>query len=423
MGTRTHSGTCVAVAAAVAVDRRKLPTPEQRVAQLDARRALKMARSTHAYVRGSTQQFYEWLASASAAALPEGPPLWICGDCHVGNVGPVGRLDGNPVLELRDLDQTAIGNPAHDLVRLGLSLAMAARSSALPGVTTARMTEDLVAGYETAFAGLTAATVAPPDELPRPIRIVMKTALKRTWKQLFEAELEPGRKRLALGRRFWPLSDAERAALDEQVRSPVIHRLVTQLVPRTETGGAQIELVDAAYWVKGCSSLGLWRASVLVEVDRDSKKPALCLLDFKEAIDTVTPHVGDDTPADPAERVVIGARHLSPTLGQRMVAVHMLGRSLFVRELMPQDLKLEIETLSDDDARGVALYLGNLLGRAHGRQLDEHTQRLWRGELMAHRSKSLDAPSWLWSALLELIAIHERAYLEHCRVYALDRAA
>jgi len=31
--------------------------------------------------------------------------------------------------EIRDLDQTVIGNPAHDLVRLALSLSMAARSS------------------------------------------------------------------------------------------------------------------------------------------------------------------------------------------------------------------------------------------------------------------------------------------------------
>ena len=45
-----------------------------------------------------------------------------------------------------------IGNPAHDLIRLGLSLAMAARGSDLPGVTTARMVERMIEGYETAFA-------------------------------------------------------------------------------------------------------------------------------------------------------------------------------------------------------------------------------------------------------------------------------
>jgi len=38
-------------------------------------------------------------------------------------------------------------------------------------------------------------------------------------------------------------------------------------------------------------------------------------------------------------------------------------------------------------------------------------------------SKSLDAPSWLWSSVVELMASHESAYLEHCRRYALSADA
>jgi uncharacterized protein (DUF2252 family) len=41
-------------------------------------------------------------------------------------------------------------------------------------------------------------------------------------------------------------------------------------------------------------------------------------------------------------------------------------------------------------------------------------------------SKRLNAPSWLWSSVVELTAAHEAAYLEHYREYALvnrDRAA
>jgi len=26
--------------------------------------------------------------------MPEGPPVWICGDCHVGNLGPVANVKG-----------------------------------------------------------------------------------------------------------------------------------------------------------------------------------------------------------------------------------------------------------------------------------------------------------------------------------------
>jgi hypothetical protein len=34
-------------------------------------------------------------------------------------------------------------------------------------------------------------------------------------------------------------------------------------------------------------------------------------------------------------------------------------------------------------------------------------------------TRNLDAPTWLWSSVVDLIGIHERAYLEHCRRYAL----
>jgi uncharacterized protein (DUF2252 family) len=122
--------------------------PQDRRAVLSQRRGLKMARSAHAYVRGITLQFYEWLASATGKLLPQGPPVWICGDCHLGNLGPVADAHGRVKIAIRDLDQTVIGNPAHDLIRLGLSLATAIRGSDLPGLTTALMLEQMVEGYE-----------------------------------------------------------------------------------------------------------------------------------------------------------------------------------------------------------------------------------------------------------------------------------
>lgn len=43
------------------------------------------------------------------------------------NLGPVANAEGEIDIQIRDLDQAVIGNPAHDLVRLALSLATAAR--------------------------------------------------------------------------------------------------------------------------------------------------------------------------------------------------------------------------------------------------------------------------------------------------------
>ncbi len=65
------------------------------------------------------------MAKVFRIEVPTGPALWICGDRHVGNLGPVADRKGRVDVQIRDLDQTVIGNPVHDLIRLGLSLAMA----------------------------------------------------------------------------------------------------------------------------------------------------------------------------------------------------------------------------------------------------------------------------------------------------------
>jgi len=127
-------------------------TQATRQSILRARRNLKMARSAHAYVRGNTVKFYEWLQTANGRAIPSGPLVWICGDCHVGNLGPLADVKGRVEIAIRDLDQTVVGNPAHDLIRLGLSLATAARGSDLPGVTTALAMEQMIEGYQEALS-------------------------------------------------------------------------------------------------------------------------------------------------------------------------------------------------------------------------------------------------------------------------------
>ena len=68
--------------------------PALRAKALSAERDRKMAESAHAYVRGSTARFYEWLDECGQISIPEGPDSWICGDCHVGNLGPVASADG-----------------------------------------------------------------------------------------------------------------------------------------------------------------------------------------------------------------------------------------------------------------------------------------------------------------------------------------
>ncbi len=93
-----------------------------------------------------------------------------------------------------------------------------------------------------------------------------------------------------------------------------------------------------------------------------------------------------------------------------------------MRELRPQDLKLEIDAIEIDEAVKAAGYLAAVVGKAHSRQMDYATRDSWRAELNCNRTRTLDAPTWLWRSVVELLALHERAYLEHCRRYALAAA-
>ncbi|WP_158811954.1 DUF2252 family protein [Beijerinckia sp. L45] len=384
---------------------------------LESTRTTKMARSAHAFVRGNTVQFYEWLEGLDRGTLPEGPAVWICGDCHVGNLGPLASAEGRVDIQIRDLDQTVIGNPAHDIIRLGVSLASAARGSDLPGVTTALMLEEMMRGYALGLAD-------PGDDgaVPEPdvVSFVRREALGRSWRHLARERLENVKPTIPLGKKFWALSPDERAAIKDLFQQPAVKTMVLSLNGRPED--SKLELLDAAYWMKGCSSLGKLRYAALVKIN-GNRKGKLALVDLKEAVPAAAPAApGVVMPTHFGERVVAGAKALSPNLGERMMAADFLDRPVVLRELMPEDLKLEIEQFSREQAVKAARYLAFVVGSAHGRQMDDATRATWRRDLAHRRPGNLDAPSWLWSSVIELLIRHEQGYLEHCRRYALRAA-
>jgi uncharacterized protein (DUF2252 family) len=396
------------------------PTPANRLRVLEDRRTLKMAGSAHAYVRGSTVQFYRWLEEGGLKSVPKGPSIWICGDCHAGNLGPLAAADGKIHVQIRDVDQTVIGNPNHDLIRLALSLASAARGSDLPGVTTAHMLEQMMIGYQRALKGSKAQNVIESSR-PDCIKVVMRRAVSRTWKHLARERLRDVKPNIPKGERFWPLAKEESSAIARLFDRNDVRQLVTSL--KSRPNDSTIEVLDAAYWMKGCSSLGRLRFAVLLNVSQGkSKDDEFCLIDIKEASPAAAPRARNAAmPKDNGQRVVQGAKHLSPALGDRMMAAKMLTRSVVLRELMPQDLKLEIDRLSHEEAVNSARYLAEIVGKAHARQMDAATRKEFSATFKVRKSAPLDAPSWLWSSVVELASAHEAAYLEHCRRYALTK--
>ena len=226
---------------------------------------------------------------------------------------------------------------------------------------------------------------------------------------------------LPMGKKFWAVTPEERAGLVHLFGQEPVRALVTGFQGRESSDA--VTMVDAAYWIKGCSSLGRLRYAAMLRVG-EGKGSALCLVDLKEGVAAAAPRAeGVAMPRDNAVRVVTGAKALSPNLGDRMIAARLLDTGVVLRELMPQDLKIEVERLTREEAVALAAYLATVVGRAHGRQMDKATRDSWRSELAKARTTALDAPSWLWSNVVELISIHEAAYLDHCRRFALAEPA
>jgi uncharacterized protein (DUF2252 family) len=71
--------------------------------------------------------------------------------------------------------------------------------------------------------------------------------------------------------------------------------------------------------------------------------------------------------------------------------------------------RAELERLGVSDAMKAASFLAGVVGKAHARQMDVATRKSWSNELNRHRSKSLEAPSWLWTSVVALVGAHEIA--------------
>jgi uncharacterized protein (DUF2252 family) len=204
----------------------------------------------------------------------------------------------------------------------------------------------------------------------------MKEAVRRSWKHLAVERLEDTAPTIPLGKRFWPLSRNEAAEISALFENGAISQLATSMRGRRDNG--RVSVLDAAYWVKGCSSLGRLRSAVLLDVDGGViEGDDLCLIDIKEGLKAAAPRYGNvSMPKDNSARVVEGARQLSPFLGERVRAERLQGRPVVIRELLPQDIKLEVEQLGQAEARDVARSLAMVVGKAHGRQMDTSAQRM-----------------------------------------------
>ncbi|MGZ3450864.1 MAG: DUF2252 family protein [Polyangiales bacterium] len=400
-----------------------VPSPKNRATCLAELKSRKMASDPHAFVRARADLFYE--AMVKVRGVPKGPAIWIGGDCHSENVGAVATAHGTASLDLNDLDETVVGYPAHDVLRLALDVAIAARSQGVRGADTLATIAGALDGYCLALHRRSPSTPVALDEAPPRLRKLLRDTGHETRSALLDHRVprdSKGIRRFDYGPRYFPLSLEEKKAASQLVARPEVRTLIASMTD--EAPDTPIEIVDSAFRVAGTGSLGGFRVAVLVHVGKRKRElddEKLRLIDLKQARPSHATRRGKVTPPDDAERVVRGARALVPALGERMLAASLLGKRVVVRELMPQEHKVSLEGLDPGEGREIARYLGEVLGRAHGRQLDAEAAEEWAREVGKKRTRPVP-PKWLFEALLSLVSIHEVEYLRHCAAAPLREA-
>jgi len=98
---------------------------------------------------------------------------------------------------------------------------------------------------------------------------------------LAQERLDTVKPTIPLGKRFWTLTPAERKALSQMFGSDMVRPTLTSLRGRAKDD--PIELLDGAYWMKGCSSLGRLRYAAILRIGH-GKNSTLCLVDVKEGV-------------------------------------------------------------------------------------------------------------------------------------------
>jgi uncharacterized protein (DUF2252 family) len=370
------------------------------------RKVARMAVSPLRYLRGTAPLFYELLSEHPE--LSEGPAGegWLCGDAHLENFGVYrterGTAKSNSdtstpdpaVFDINDFDEAFVGPFRFDVLRLTTSLILGGRELGASGGQSLALSVRLLDAYVgAAFDGL-----APPT-VPAPVRRLLDKVAQRSQRDLLDRRttVVAGARHFVLGERYRELSPDVRRAATEAFAA-YVQKLDTRF-PKE-----RFEVLDMAFRVAGTGSLGTLRVAVLTRGKGGTD--GAWIFDMKQESAPSAAALIEPPPSEPAERVhagVVACLEHPP----RMVGTTKLdGASLFVRRLAPQEDKLDLSRLKEEDLEALAEYLGFLLGRAHRRGKTKLPSEPW---------STKDRRTLLDRAIV-ISGIHEASYLAMCRL-------
>jgi uncharacterized protein (DUF2252 family) len=359
-----------------------IETSRHRISSMIPLRYGRMQPSASAYLRGS--------AAVMAADLVVTPTsgIWVqsCGDCHLANFGIYAALDGTPVFDIVDFDETLPAPFEWDLKRLATSFAVDALSRLMPERACRNLARSVVAAYRQHMSTLMRldpqrmwhSRVDVPEVLHGIDDAKLRQRELKRLRAATEAHLKGYPRLLERRKSGWRIKLQPPSI--PPLSSP--HDDTLELVARTAFEAYKLSqpeqlsvlldryrLRDVAFKIVGVGSVGTFCAIGLFS-DRDG---ATLLLQLKEAQQSVlAPYTAQSAYPNQGQRVVIGQRIMQ---GEHDIYLgwtkeHGSDQYCYVRQLKDSRLAAIGENFADAVLPYYATLCGRTLARAHARSGD-----------------------------------------------------
>ncbi len=324
------------------------------------RLAIKYARmrsSPFVFLRGTAHLFYEDLPRRSP--LNGAPRTWICGDLHLENFGGYIAAGGREYFDISDFDETARAPVSWELIRLCVSLLLAASAIGMKKSESEALIGRCLDGYAATFANR---RIGPIDEK------TSQPDLRRFLRNLSSNHHAAFLKARTIGkgatRRLRILKDKALPARPAEIRRLMRWWKQHRRDPMIRHFG---ELLDVARRVTGTGSLGVHRYALLVATGAEAR-----LLELKEAVPAamILLHCAPANPwSSEAARVTLVQHRAQAAAPRLLSAVEIDKRSFILRELHPGDDKLTVANGMAQRQRlaRLAPWLGRVAAASHRR--------------------------------------------------------
>lgn len=292
-----------------------------------------MAESPYRFFRGTCHLFFEDLSQAHA--LPSSPPVWMCGDLHVENLGTYKSDNRLVYFDLNDFDEATLG-PAHwELIRMLSSIFVVFNHLAIEEKKAFKWANLFLTTYYKTLQNEKALSIDP-----RTADGIVKKFLEKVSGRKQGLLLKKHARKTKNGFRL-TIDQEKHYALEKPFKKELIQHMKAWL-RQDENTPYNYQILDACFRVAGTGSVGVKRYLLLLESTQSSA--GFVLLDMKQATpSSLTPYIQLPQPhwKNEAERtrcIQQRMQYMAPAL---LSTVELKGEWFVVQEMQPVEDKID----------------------------------------------------------------------------------